>query len=251
MRRSSRLLLSLVALALTVALATPAAAAEPAPVLRQAVPKVVGSRNGGPVATLGSAVTIGDRLAITAYHVVAEGRALSLVFLDGTSVPVRAVLLEPAADLAVLRADRTLPARPFTLRDTPVRVGEAQTVVGYRQDLPDQPSIKVGKVSGQVTPGAPGPDGREWPLIASDTAASFGDSGGAVLDSDSRLTGIVRGGISTGAAPALLSTPAGAISAYLARGWVLDRQGNPVVSQTGSPSLAYQPYPNATLWWRW
>ena len=251
MCRPIRAVLAILAMALALGFAGPVVASEPPSVLRQAVPKVVGSRYGGPLATLGSAVTIGDRLAITAYHVVAESGSLALVFLDGTSVPVRPVLLEPAADLAVLRADRTLPARPFRLRETAVRPGEPQTVVGYRQDFRDQPSIKSGKVTGQVLPGAPGPDGRDWPLIVSDTAASFGDSGGAVLDADSRLTGIVRGGMTTGHAPALLSTPAAAIGAYLARGWVLDRHGNPVVSQQGAPGLAFQPYPFASLWWRW
>ncbi|GIW08185.1 MAG: hypothetical protein KatS3mg060_2990 [Dehalococcoidia bacterium] len=245
------MLLSLIALLLALAVAAPASASQPVPVLRQAVPKVVGSRGGSAPVTLGSAVAIGDRLAVTAYHVVADAVSISLVFLDGTTVPVRPVLLEPAADLAVLRAERSLPARPFAIRDTPVRPGESQTVVGYRQDLPDQPSVKYGKVTGQVTPGALGPDGRDWPLIASDTAASFGDSGGAALDADSKLTGIVRGGLATGGAPTLLSTPAGAINAYLARGWVLDRQGNPVISQPSTAGVSFQPYPYSAPWWRW
>ena len=228
-----------------------ATAAAPLATLRQATPRVVGIRADGPPTTLGSAVTVGDRLAVTAAHVVAGARGLSLVFLDGTVVPVRSVVNEPAADLAVLRADRSLPAQPFSLRQEPVRVGESQVVVGYRQDLAEQPSVKYGVVTGLLRPGAPGPDGRDWPLIASTTAASFGDSGGAVLDTESRLTGIVRGGLSTGSATSeLLSTPVGAIAAYLARGWVLDRNGNPVSSQPGQPSLAFQPYPIAAPWWR-
>ncbi|MCS6801058.1 MAG: serine protease [Chloroflexota bacterium] len=246
-----RLLLPLLVLALTAIAAAPAAAWQPASSHRQAVPKVVGSRNGGSGITLGSAATIGDRLAITAYHVVAEAKSITLVFLDGTIAPARPVLLEPAADLAVLRADRSLPARPFVVRDTPVRLGEAQTVIGYRQDAAEQPSVKSGRVTGFVTPGALGPDGRDWPLISSDTPASFGDSGGAVLDADGKLMGIVRGGLATSSAPTLLSTPAGAINAYLARGWVLDRQGNPVVAPAAPPSLFSLLSPSRQLWWRW
>jgi S1-C subfamily serine protease len=251
MRRYRSLLLALLTLALTLLTASPTAAFQPTAAVRQAVPKVVGSRGGSAEITLGSAVTIGDRLALTAYHVVAETSTVTLVFLDGARMPARPVLLEPAADLAVLRTERSLPARPFLLRDTPVRAGETQTVVGYRQDVAEQPSVKQGRVTGLVTPGAVGPDGRDWPLIASDTPASFGDSGGAVLDADGRLMGIVRGGLASAGPPTLLSTPAGAISAYLARGWVLDRQGNPVVSQPSSTSAAPQPFPAAALWWRW
>ncbi|MFN8532609.1 MAG: serine protease [Dehalococcoidia bacterium] len=253
MRRLPRFLLPIAVVFGLLLSAWPATAAQPVSVLRQSVPKVMGSRNGGPVTTLGSAAAIGDRLAVTAYHVIGDAQNIYLLFLDGTTVPVRPVLAEPAADLAVLRADRSLPAAPFAIRDGSVRLGDAQTVVGYRQDLAEQPSVKYGKVTGLVTPGAPGPDGREWPLVSSDTAASFGDSGGPVLDSDSRLTGIVRGGITTGGTPSLLSTPAGAISAYLARGWVLDRSGNPVASQTSQPGVSYQPYPYAAQspWWRW
>jgi S1-C subfamily serine protease len=240
------------AFVLTVLLAGVAAAAQPTPVLRQAVPKVTGNKAGAG-ATLGSATMIGDRLAVTAYHVVDNAEGLSLKFLDGTSIPVRLVLAEPAADIAVLRADRALPAVPFALREAPSQVGEKQVVVGYRQDLAEQPSIKQGKVVSLLSPGPLGPDGREYPLISSDAPASFGDSGGAVLDSESRLTGIVRGGLNNGPGPtSLLSTPAGAVSAFLARGWVLDRNGNPVIGPAGSPSAPYQPYPFAMQsWWRW
>ncbi|MCS7002629.1 MAG: hypothetical protein NZ518_07265, partial [Dehalococcoidia bacterium] len=61
-----------------------------------------------------------------------------------------------------------------------------------------------------------------WPLIESDAAASFGDSGGAALDARGRLMGIVRGGLAgRDGRSTVVVTPAGVIGAYLRRGWLV------------------------------
>jgi S1-C subfamily serine protease len=155
------------------------------------------SRNGGDendqAGGLGSGVIVnlgGDIL--TSLHVVEDATAIELTFADGSKSPGEIVASEPDNDIAVIRALRP----PATL--VPATIGNPRTVrQGTEAYALGSPFGLYGSVSAGVISGLdrsfriPGSDRTLTGLFQIDAAVNPGNSGGALVDRDGRLIGIV------------------------------------------------------------
>jgi S1-C subfamily serine protease len=177
-------------------------------------------RRGGTGESLGSAVVFtGDGFLLTNAHVVGQSTGGTASFSDGTSVPFRAVGVDPLSDLAVLRANGETPA--------PAELGEAdKLVVG-------QLVVAVGNplgLAGSVTAGVVSALGRSLPargrviedVIQTDAALNPGNSGGALADSGAKVVGIntAVAGVGLGMAVPVNDTTRRIISALIRDGRV-------------------------------
>jgi serine protease Do len=138
----------------------------------------------------GSAVAISeDGYLITAAHVVSNSRTGKVTFADGRSADFLTVGSDTLSDIAVIQAN---------IVTKPIKIGNAgnlqtgQLVVAIGSPLGFQGSVTAGIVSGL---------GRSLPaqsragrmienVIQTDAALNPGNSGGALVDSRSKLVGI-------------------------------------------------------------
>ncbi|GAB3383483.1 S1C family serine protease [Amycolatopsis echigonensis] len=140
----------------------------------------------------GSAVVLtGESHLVTNAHVVADGDRGTAQFADGTVASFDVVGRDPLSDLAVVRADRPLPAPPEFGDADRLRVGSLVVAVGNPLGL-----------AGTVTAGVVSALGRSMPartrraarliedVIQTDAALNPGNSGGALADSRGRVVGI-------------------------------------------------------------
>lgn len=147
----------------------------------------------GEDAGLGSGVVVtlaGDIL--TSLHVVDGAKSIELTFGDGSTSPADVVSTQPDHDIAVIRA-RHPPAAlvPATLGNpAAVRPGSEAFALGSPFGL--YGSVSAGVVSGLDRTFTMRESGRTLTgLIQIDAAVNPGNSGGALVDRDGRLIGIV------------------------------------------------------------
>jgi S1-C subfamily serine protease len=139
----------------------------------------------------GSAVAFTpDGFLVTSAHVVAGTDQGEAAFTDGSERPFRVVGSDPLSDLAVIRADGSLPAAPLGDASR-LRVG--QLVVAIGNPLGFAGTVTAGVVSALGRSLAAG-DGRASRLvenvIQTDAALNPGNSGGALADARGRVVGI-------------------------------------------------------------
>ncbi|WP_033289057.1 S1C family serine protease [Amycolatopsis jejuensis] len=140
----------------------------------------------------GSAVVLtGESHLVTNAHVVAAGDHGTAEFADGTVARFDVVGRDPLSDLAVVRADREVPAPPDYGDADQLLVGSLVVAVGNPLGL-----------AGTVTAGVVSALGRSMPVrtrtaarliedvIQTDAALNPGNSGGALADSRGRIVGI-------------------------------------------------------------
>jgi S1-C subfamily serine protease len=140
----------------------------------------------------GSGVVLsGEGHLVTNAHVVGSAASGDAVFADGTSAKIDVVGRDPLSDLAVLRADRAVPAPPAYGDADDLRVGQLVVAVGNPLGL-----------AGSVTAGVVSALGRSMPahgrstarmiedVIQTDASLNPGNSGGALADSSGRVVGI-------------------------------------------------------------
>jgi S1-C subfamily serine protease len=142
---------------------------------------------------LGSGVVVnlaGDIL--TSLHVVEGASSIELTFADGSSSPAEIVATQPENDIAVIRATRP----PGIL--VPATLGNPRAVQqGSEAYALGSPFGLYGSVSAGVISGldrsftVPGTNRRLTGLIQIDAAVNPGNSGGALVDRDGRVIGIV------------------------------------------------------------
>jgi serine protease Do len=134
-----------------------------------------------------------DGYIITNNHVVADATGVNVAFADGTTQRASVVGTDPDTEIAVLKVNRdNLPAATFD-KNTPI-VGQLAVAIGSPSGF--ESTVTKGIVSGV---------GREFPpeftgggsaakalvdLIQTDAAISPGNSGGALVDRNSRIIGI-------------------------------------------------------------
>ncbi|HEY5519765.1 MAG TPA: trypsin-like peptidase domain-containing protein [Candidatus Limnocylindrales bacterium] len=176
---------------------TPAATANPgtaidpfAPVVsivKQVQPSVVTvlTENG-----LGSGIVYNaDGMIVTNNHVVAGATSLTVAFASGEQVPATLVGTDPIGDVAVLKVDKTgLPAASF---ETALpQVGQLAVAIGSPLGFED--TVTVGIVSGlqRTIPGSAQESQALVDLIQTDAAISPGNSGGALVDANSKVIGM-------------------------------------------------------------
>ena len=140
----------------------------------------------------GSAVVLtGESHLVTNAHVVGDASVGTAEFEDGTLAHVDLVGRDPLSDIAVIRADREVPAPPEYGDASWLLVGSLVVAVGNPLGL-----------SGTVTAGVVSALGRSMPVrtrttarliedvIQTDAALNPGNSGGALADSRGRVVGI-------------------------------------------------------------
>ena len=140
----------------------------------------------------GSAVVLtGESHLVTNAHVVGDASVGTAEFEDGTLAHFDLVGRDPLSDIAVIRADREVPAPPEYGDASWLLVGSLVVAVGNPLGL-----------SGTVTAGVVSALGRSMPVrtrttarliedvIQTDAALNPGNSGGALADSRGRVVGI-------------------------------------------------------------
>ena len=132
----------------------------------------------------GSAVALAHGLFVTAAHVLGPGPEVLLRLDDGRVFPAKVTARDPATDLAILESPA--PARPIQWGDAPI-LGEQVCAVGNAFGLGI--SVACGVVSKtDVTHAGFNPIED---FVQTDASINPGMSGGALVDSEGRLVGIV------------------------------------------------------------
>ncbi len=146
-----------------------------------------------PEGSVGSGVVIVDNGTIlTNLHVVAGAQRISVDFADGSQSEARILGLDPAQDLAVLRALK-IPddLKPATMRSTrDLAVGTRVIAAGFPFGI--GPTVTAGVVSG-LKREFRSPEGERvlTNLIQFDAAANPGNSGGPLVTDEGEVVGIV------------------------------------------------------------
>jgi len=137
--------------------------------------------------SLGSGVIVSpDGYILTNNHVIEAADEIEVVLADGRKAPARIVGTDPETDLAVIRIDiKSLPVIVLGNADE-VRVGDVVLAIGN--------PFGVGQT---VTMGIVSATGRNnlhinqfENFIQTDAAINFGNSGGALIDTNGNLLGI-------------------------------------------------------------
>ncbi len=173
----------------------------------------------------GSAVVITpDGFLVTSAHVVAQGRAFTASFVDGSEYEVDVVGADPLSDLAVGRA-RSAKLEPVQIGNADhLRVG--QLVVAIGSPMGFSGSVTSGVVSGlgRSLATADGNGHRRFieDVIQTDAALNPGNSGGALADWQSRLVGVntAVAGMGLGLAVPINATTQAILSALMRSGRV-------------------------------
>ncbi|HEX8784470.1 MAG TPA: trypsin-like peptidase domain-containing protein, partial [Steroidobacteraceae bacterium] len=137
--------------------------------------------------SLGSGVIVdGDGHIVTNHHVIANADSIRVQLEDGREADARIVGRDPDTDLAVLKIDLTaLPVATFGRSDR-LRVGDVVFAIGDPIGLSHTVTHGiVSAVSRQQLGIAPLED-----FIQTDAPINFGNSGGALVDSNGALVGI-------------------------------------------------------------
>ena len=141
--------------------------------------------------SLGSGVILGtDGLIVTNAHVVAKATDIFVVLRDGTILLAEVVKVSPGDDLAIIKAERPVPAQAVRFADIrDLKIGE--TVIAIGNPLGLENSVTVGVVSGKDRAFASPQCGYVCAgLVQTDASINPGNSGGALLNLDGELVGI-------------------------------------------------------------
>ena len=141
----------------------------------------------------GSGFAIAPDTVVTAAHVVADGRTISVQTPDGQTVSSHPVLISAETDTAVLHLDDPLEtSQVFSLADEVPARGSELAVIGYpfgEYELSITNGI-VSRLPGPVDYG----DQVVERAFTSNAATNGGNSGGPVIDHSGQVIGLVSGG---------------------------------------------------------
>ncbi len=127
-----------------------------------------------------------DGLILTAAHVVADQKEVTVRLSDGTPLAGKVLGRDVGRDVAVVKVERKgLPTAALAL-DRPVRVGELAVAIG--SPFGDRETVTSGVVSG--IGGTLPTEGGAVDVIRTDAAINRGNSGGPLANRDGRVIGI-------------------------------------------------------------
>lgn len=152
-------------------------------VYTQAHPAVL--RINGPEGGRGTGFFYREGLVLTAYHVVAEGGAYTLLLANRTRAQAQVVGFHEPLDLAVLRTEAQAPALLSLETGRRLQVGEPLLHIGNGRGQFIAP--RFGRVTRlEASPSPFLPQG----LVEASLPLAPGDSGGPVLDREGRVVGV-------------------------------------------------------------
>lgn len=203
-----------------------------------------GGAGGRPgVAPEGSGVVLKPRLVATAWHAVEPARRIDVRLSDGRILPARLVAKDAASDIALLRVDAGL--RPIGTAPAP-RLAEPVCAIANAYGL--GLSVTCGVVSALHVTDA-GFNAVE-DFVQTDAAANPGSSGGALVDRQGRLVGMMSAifasagdtdiGINFAVSTELLMRVVEALLAdgrvaYPSPGWRLEAAGRDRLASVAAP----------------
>ena len=203
-----------------------------------------GGAGGRPgVAPEGSGVVLKPGLVATAWHAVEPARRIDVRLSDGRILPARLVAKDAASDIALLRVDARLP--PIGIAPAP-RLAQPVCAIGNTFGL--GLSVTCGVVSALNVTDA-GFNAVE-DFVQTDAAANPGSSGGALVDRQGRLVGMMSAifasagdtdiGINFAVSTDLLMRVVEALISdgrveYPAPGWRLETAGRDRLAEVAAP----------------
>lgn len=141
----------------------------------------------------GSGFLVTPDLVLTADHVVAEGARATITFPDDESpIGLAPVRLEPSLDIALLRLERPVSARPFEIADHPAKRLQPVTVIGYPLGMTGV-HTNLGTVSSTEDDARYSNGVTIEDVLTLDAAVNPGNSGGPVIDSQLAVLGLISG----------------------------------------------------------
>jgi len=158
------------------------------PILRQLFGQVPGVSRRQASTSLGSGVVVNhDGYVLTNYHVVQAADAIEVALADGRKDTAKVVGADPDTDLAVLKLAslRNLPAATLA-PDRGLRVGDVVLAIGNPFGLSQTVTQGIVSATGRGRLGVT--DFEDF--IQTDAAINFGNSGGALINTNGELIGI-------------------------------------------------------------
>ncbi len=134
---------------------------------------------------IGSAVVLDDGLLVTNRHIVADRETVRFRLADGTPMEARVIPTSFAGDLVLLDAPGVAPSGAWTIAD----VTDETTLYAVGFDV-GREAIRVYAPGGLIAPMADTPLAR----LHHDARSLPGNSGGALVDAEGRLVGIIASG---------------------------------------------------------
>jgi putative serine protease PepD len=184
---------------------------------QRVAPSVVAVRTNGE----GSGFVVDDKgHVVTNNHVVAGSSRVTLLLLDGTSVPAQVVATDAQNDLAVLKAafpEGKVAVATLGDSDT-VTTGEAVIAVGNPFGFENSVTAGIVSAVDRQYGGSRGRSGIEG-LIQTDTSINPGNSGGPLFNSAGEVIGINTMGVSPvrGSVGVAFAVPVNAAKRLLSR----------------------------------
>jgi S1-C subfamily serine protease len=146
-----------------------------------------------------------DGLVLTNHHVVAGSTSLTVTAVaTGKSYKATVLGYDPSHDIAVIKLANASGLTVAPLGDSSkVAIGDEVVGVGNAGGRGGQPSVATGKVTalGQSITAQDAADGtseRLSGLIQTDAPIEAGDSGGALVNSDGKVIGVITAGAVSG-----------------------------------------------------
>lgn len=138
----------------------------------------------------GSGVIVGsDGLVLTNDHVVRDAQRIWVGLADGRVTEATIAGRDPASDLALLRIEGSnFPAIAFA-DQRPPEVGDVVLAIGNPEGIGQTVTVGIISATGRDQPTL----SRYEDLVQTDAAINLGNSGGALVDAEGRLVGVITG----------------------------------------------------------
>lgn len=147
-------------------------------------------RQGGG-SSMGTGTYLGDRLVISAYHVVREGGSIEINMRDGGTVPARVIDRDAQADIVLLETQQDLPLYPAPLSDKDPEMGSYVFPCGFDRGDMQRLSLWTARIVDAEMSGSnvSQPDHLVSVGVAQRKGSISGDSGGPVFDENGAFVG--------------------------------------------------------------